>query len=89
MKINENFSVCEIAGEVFLMPVGNEVINVGAMISLNETSAFIIRQMKDKEVTMEELVEFVYAEYEADKKCIAVDIQDFINRGRELGFIIE
>lgn len=88
MKLNEAYVVCEIAGEVFLMPVGNEVVNVGAMLSLNATSTFIVQALKEKELTKGELIELIYEEFEAEKEQIINDLDEFIQKGVEIGFLI-
>ncbi len=89
MKLQENYTVCEIAGETFVMPVGAEIINMRAMLSLNETSAFIVNELKNRELTKEEMVDLIEAEFEADRTRISKDIDVFLDRARQIGFIVD
>lgn len=88
MKFNEEFSICKIADSAFLVPLGSQVMDMGKIIDLNEMSEFILNLMKEKEYTKKQLVELIYKDYDADKETIETDLDEFIDKGMEMGFIL-
>lgn len=89
MKLQDNFTVCEIAGSTFVLPIGAEIVNIRAMLSLNESSAFIVEKLKEKELTREEMVDLIFEEFDADRERIKEDLDAFLKKAEEIGFITE
>ena len=65
MKIKDGFVLREVAGDVVVLPSGDLEIN--AMITLNESAAFLWKHMQE-ETTVEELVNAVVESYPEVKK---------------------
>ncbi|MDD5936744.1 MAG: PqqD family protein [Clostridiales bacterium] len=89
MRLNKEFQLCSIAGRDFLIPVGTAVVDVQRMLDLNEVGAYIIKLLKNHECTVDELTEYIFQEYEAEKDMIQKDLQAFISKGIEIGFLQE
>ena len=89
MKLNSEFSICEVAGKSFLAPTGSRVMDVNKMMDLNETSLFIINLLKEKDMTQEALLDKLLAEYEIDRKTADSDLREFIDKAVTAGVIIK
>ena len=75
-----------IAGEHFLVPVGEGAQRFKGMFALNELGAFLwdhIPLIKDEE----ELVERVLQEYEVDQATARQDTKEFLASLREMGIL--
>ena len=46
MKVNKQFVVKNIAGEIVIVPTGNAIQNFNGLISVNEVAGFIWTQMR-------------------------------------------
>jgi HKD family nuclease len=87
MQLKKEFQICTIAGKDFLIPIGTAVVDMQNMIDLNEVSAFIIKLIKERDYSEEELVDCIFQEYEADREIIQRDLSAFIEKAKEIGFI--
>ncbi|MCR5342636.1 MULTISPECIES: PqqD family protein [unclassified Butyrivibrio] len=87
MKYNNEFSVCEVAGQSFLVPTGSKVMDVDKMTDLNETALFIINTLKGREMTKEELLDKMLDEYDVDRETAEADLTEFITMAEKLGVI--
>ena len=88
MKINNNFIMKEVAGTNMVVPVGNELIDLNAMITLNESGAFLWKLLVN-DSTEYELVEAMLKEYDTDMKTATEDIREFIDNLRKIGALDE
>ncbi len=87
MRFNKEFSVCEVAGPSFLVPIGSKVMDVNKMTDLNETALFIINSLKDREMTKEELLNKMLDEYDVDRDTAETDLTEFLQVAEKLGVI--
>lgn len=87
MKYNNEFSVCEVAGQSFLVPTGSKVMDVDKMTDLNETALFIINALREKNLTKEELLGKMLDEYDVDRETADADLTEFIEMAEKLGVI--
>jgi hypothetical protein len=78
MKIAQGFNLMNIVDTNVVVPVGERNLTFKGMVTLNESGAFLWKQL-DKEVTKEELVQAMLQEYEIDKTTAESDIHKFIN----------
>lgn len=85
MKIKDGFVLREVAGDTVVLPSGD--LNINAMITLNESAAFLWKKM-EQEITEEELVAAVLAEFEdVDKDLAEKAVKGFIGQLNEHGFL--
>ena len=78
MKLKSEFIINQIGDEYIVVPTDDEITDFGAMISLNETGAFLWILLGE-ETTREALCENLLKEYNVDKKTAEEDVDEFIN----------
>ena len=83
MKIKENFVLRELCGSFVVVAVGEQTLNFKGLIKLNETGVFLWKNMAEKDVTEEELLQALLSEYEVEKDVAQTDIKEFINLLKE------
>lgn len=83
MKIRYEFVKREIAGEFFLVPIGEAAKKFTGMFALNEVGAFIWDVLPDAE-TEETIVKKVLDEYDVSPETAEADTSDFLNKLREM-----
>lgn len=76
MKIKPGFIVKEVAGDYCIVPADDRFLDFGAMITTNETGAFLFELMQD-EFTLESVADALCKEYDVDFDTALSDVQDF------------
>lgn len=89
MKIIEGLERQEVCGISVLVPVGEKSVDFSKIISLNETSLFLWKRMENAGFTAEDLQQALQAEYEVDAATARADVNNFIERLRKEGLIVE
>ena len=89
MKIirNNDFVMREIAGETFLIPVGEIAKQFNGMITLNGMSAFIWKSLENVK-SEEELIEEIMAVYEVEEDQVKTGIRDFLEQMKKMLMIV-
>ena len=77
MKIKKGFAKREIAGSNIVVPVGKNSLDFNAMITLNDTGSFLWDAFQ-KDITVDNAVELITAEYEVDPDTARTDIEKFV-----------
>ncbi len=77
MKIKEGFMLRDVAGSYVVVPMGKEAADFNGMITLNETGAFLWKQL-EKGCTREELLEALLKEYDVPEERAAKGIEKFL-----------
>lgn len=67
MRTKKGFKLRDICGEKIIVAEGLENIDFCNIISMNESSAYLWKQVEGKEFTVEQLAELLTNEYEVDK----------------------
>lgn len=88
MKINDGYLLREVAGTYIVVPVGERVIEFKGMMTLNDTGAFIWRQLQS-DCKYQELLTAVLGEYEVNEEVARSDLDEFLNEARESGVLQE
>lgn len=83
MKIKNGFIVREVAGSTVVVPL-DPTHTFGNMLKLNGTGKFLWEKLS-VDVTLDELVSFLVAEYEIDTSTAKRDIERFLESLRTLG----
>lgn len=76
MKINPGFVLKDIAGSFVVVPVGDNLVDFSAMITLNETGAFLWKLLAD-DVSVHELADAMCKEYDISKEEALADVKEF------------
>lgn len=85
MKIKEGFILREVAGEIVVLPAGEE-LNLNMMITLNETGAFLWKKLTQG-AQEDELVAAVLSEYDTDAQTAAKSVAAFVEKLNAHGFL--
>ena len=88
MQIKSGFMLKEVAGSNIVVPVGENTVDFNAMITLNESGAFLWQQL-EKECSMADLVKVMTSEYDVDAETAEKDINTFLNVIRNAGLLNE
>lgn len=86
MKINENYIMRNIAGEIIIIPTGKAAQYFNGLISTNEVAGFIWENIEKCE-TVEEMVNLVYSEFDEDIDIIRKDVIEFLNTLKQVQMI--
>jgi len=84
MKIKDGFVVRDVAGDTVVLPTGD--LDINAMITLNETAAFMWRAM-EQEISEEDLQKLVMEKYEVDADTAANAVNVFVSQLKENDFL--
>ena len=82
MKIKDGFVLRKVAGSYIAVATGAEAINFNAMVTTNETGAFLWEKLKN-DTTEDELLKALLSEYDVDEETAKADISDFIKKLEE------
>ena len=85
MKLKEGFLLREVAGQVVVLPTGDE-LDLNMMITLNDTGKFLWEHLEE-ETTEETLVEALLGEYDVDKETAAKSVAAFVQKLRDNDFL--
>ena len=86
MRRKDNFVIQNVGGENLLVPLGAQVMDMNAIITLNGTSAYIW-SLLDQDRSIDELAAAVVERFAVDPIRARADIQTFINEITNLGLL--
>ena len=75
MKIKEGFILRSICGEFIVVGEGLAQVNFNKMLSLNESAAYLWKEVEGKEFTPEDLVNLLLDKYDVSRKQAAADVE--------------
>lgn len=85
MKLKEGYLPKEVAGEFVLFPVGQSVVDLKSIVSVNQAGKFLVEKLQE-EISYEALLESFFEEYEAvtkdEKELLRRDADDFLAKLR-------
>ena len=88
MKLNSDFLIHNTGNGEMLIPVGEETKRFHGVIKLNETGSEIVHLLEDKDLSMDELLNYFYQNYPNDNKDdIKEAVTAFINKLKEVNAI--
>ena len=74
MKIKDGFILRTICGEHIVVGEGLAQVNFNKMLSLNETAAYLWKEVTGKEFSKEDLVQLLLDQYEVSAERAAQDV---------------
>lgn len=74
MKIKDGFILRQICGEYVVVGEGLAQVNFNKMLSLNESAAYLWKEVAEKEFTREDLVKLLLDQYEVTPERAAQDV---------------
>lgn len=75
MKIKEGFILRSICGEFIVVGEGLAQVNFNKMLSLNESAAYLWKEVEGKTFTQEDLVQLLLDKYEVSQEQAAADVE--------------
>ncbi len=86
IKIKEGFMLREVAGSYAVVPVGKASLQFKGMITLNETGAFLWKNLAEG-IEKEELLKKMLAEYDVLESEASKHINQFIEKLEKSGIL--
>ena len=85
MKIKEGFKLRTIIGQSVVQAEGSANVNYSSLISLNETAAYLFKELQGKDFTEETAVQLLLDQYEVDEETARKDVKALLAKWREIG----
>lgn len=85
MRIKDGFVLRQMCGENIVAGEGLQHINFNKLLSLNESAAYLWKELVDKEFTQEEMAELLIARYGIDKQLAMTDSEKLMQSWVEIG----
>jgi len=79
MRIKSDYILREVAGNYVVVPVGKAAVNFNGMMTLNETGAFIWKELS-VEISEEQLLAALLGKYDIDEATAKADISCFFEK---------
>lgn len=89
MKINKGFELREMCGEYIIIGTGVENIDFSKVVSLNESAAWLWREVEGKEFTPQSLAALLMEQYDVDESTALADAIALANRWVSVGVVTE
>lgn len=86
MKIKDGYIVREVAGQVVVLPSGDD-LDLNVMITLNSTGKFLWEHLCN-DCTEDALVEEVLKVYDVEEATAKVAVSDFVNQLKHYGLLV-
>ena len=86
MKIKDGFILRQVADTYVVVAVGQAVKSFNGIINLNETGAFLWREL-EKGADEQSLLKALLGEYEVQEDIAKRDVQTFISKLTEAGLL--
>lgn len=87
MKLKEGFVLRRIGGHAMVVPVGSQTVDFRCMITLNDTGAFLWKQL-ETDCTVEQLTKAIQSEYEVTAEVAVQDVARFIDQLRQADLLV-
>ena len=87
MKTKKGFNLRQICGENVIVAEGEENIDFSNIISMNESSAYLWKNIQDKNFSDEDLVKLLTDEYEVDDVTAKSDVDSLVKSWLDAGII--
>ena len=88
MKLSDEFLLTPMGERYVLVPVGRAADKVHGVLKLNETAAFIVRQLQSK-TDADAIVDAMAAEYKGSREQFAADVQESLSKLRQCGALVD
>lgn len=87
MRIKKDFNLREVCGEYIIVAEGKENIDFCNIISMNESSAYLWKQVQNKDFDADTLTELLTDEYDVDKETAMNDVKVLIKQWVDAGIV--
>ena len=87
MKTKKGYTLRSLGKEFILVADGFEAVDFSRMISLNETAAFLWKEVEDKDFDAEMLITLLTDNYDIDRETAQNDVTAMLKSWAEAGII--
>lgn len=87
MRTKNGFNLRQICGENVIVAEGEENIDFSNIISMNESSAYLWKNIQDKDFSEDELVKLLTEEYDVDEITAKSDVNNLVKSWLNAGII--
>ena len=87
MKIKSGFVIEKVGGSYLAVAVGERADEFFGLVRMNSTGAFLWHLIENNDLTRDELVEKVLAEYNIDEATVRCDVERFEKQLSEGGIL--
>ncbi|TPF93379.1 PqqD family protein [Bifidobacterium sp. UTBIF-78] len=88
MKVKHGFVMRDVAGQTVIIATGEVSRTFQGMIRVNDTGKVIWSGLNDG-LTVDQIVDKVIAEFDVDRATATSDVETFIGKMRDNGFLDE
>jgi hypothetical protein len=90
MKAKTGFNLRTVCGENIIVAEGKENIDFSNIISMNESSAYLWKNIQEKEsFTTDDLAQLLFDEYDVDMETAKADAAQLASQWIEAGIVSE
>lgn len=89
MKLKKNLTVRKIGDEYMMVSDSGSGLDYTRVISLNESAAYLVQKVDQKEFTKEEWITLLMDKYNVDKEQATTDVQVLIDKFSKEGLFDE
>lgn len=89
MKIKDGFVVEKVGNTYLAVAVGERADSFNALIRMNGTGAYIWEKLSTAQMSEDELLTAMKAEYDAPEELLLRDIKSFLDKLRGAGLLDE
>lgn len=88
MKIKDGYVLREVAGNYFIIPIGEESINSSRMITVNESGRLIWEALQ-KQTDFDGIMQKMLDVYEVCEEELSRDVKEFLQTLKNAGILEE
>jgi len=86
MKVKDGFLLREIAGEHIVVPIGERVVDLNGLLTLNATARVLWEELATEQ-TEDDLVEALTERFEVSPEVARADVSDFVSLLADKGLL--
>ena len=88
MKINSNYKIREVAGEIIVVNQGTANVNMTRIIALNASAHLLYESLADKDFTLEDAADILSETYGIPAEVALKDAQVWVDALQKCGIIV-
>ena len=89
MKLKDNLTIRKIGDEYMMVSESGSGLDYTRVISLNNSAAYLVQEVHQKEFTQEEWVELLMEKYDVDSERAEADVKALIDKLEKEGLFVE
>lgn len=87
MKLKDNLTIRKIGDEYMIVSESGSGLDYTRVISLNETAAYLVQEVQQKEFTQGQWVDLLMVKYKVDEDRAKLDVQVLVDKLTKEGLL--